>query len=328
MVAAMSMTNENAATGGLEQHRLEATNGAIVVSVIIPHLNQVDALARCLDSVLAQKVDNARFEIIVVDNGSSVPIGDLQVRYPMVRWIAEHQAGPGPARNAGISIAKGAFLAFIDADCRAEAGWLATAVNALAAAPDRGAVAGDVLVDCVDFDRMTGVEAYETVFAYRFKMYIEKKGFAGTGNLAMSQAVQQRVGDFAGIGVAEDVDWGRRATALGFGFTYLPKMRIWHPARSDFESLRLKWCRHIAHEFADHQSKRRASWLWLARSLALVASIFVDGARMLFDQRLRNTGNKLRGIGVLARIRLYRAGEMLRLLLGGMASGAAAWNRD
>jgi glycosyltransferase involved in cell wall biosynthesis len=300
---------------------------APLVSVIIPHLNQVELLARCLDSVLAQHLAAGPVEIIVVDNGSTVPMEATKARYPHVRWAEERQAGPGPARNAGIALAKGSILAFIDADCRADPDWLQTAVAAIMAAPDRGAVAGNVLVDCVDFGRMTGVEAYETVFAYRFKMYVEKKGFAGTGNLAMARSVQQRVGDFAGIGVAEDVNWGQRATALGLRFTYLPAMRIWHPARPDFAALRLKWCRHIAHEHAEHRANARPTWLWLARSLALVASILPDGIRMLVDDRLHNFGNRVRGIGTLARIRLYRSQEMLRLLRGGDVSGAAAWNR-
>lgn len=300
---------------------------APLVSVIIPHLNQVDLLGRCLDSVLAQDLAAGPVEIIVVDNGSTVSLDAIKARYPLVRWAEERQAGPGPARNTGIKLARGTIFAFIDADCRADPGWLSTAVGAVMAAPDRGAVAGNVLVDCIDFDAMTGVEAYETVFAYRFKMYVEKKGFAGTGNLAMARSVQQRVGGFAGIGVAEDVDWGQRATALGLHFTYLPAMRIWHPARPDFEALRLKWCRHIAHEYADHRANGRPTWRWLARSFALVASILLDGIRLFADNRLHNLGNRWRGLGVLARIRLYRAGEMLRLMRGGDASGAAAWNR-
>ena len=298
-----------------------------VASVIIPHLNQLSLLARCLDSVLVQALD-APFEIIVVDNGSTVPMAAFRARYPLVRWAAEATPGPGPARNTGVGLARSAILVFIDADCRADPMWLATAVAAVRAAPEAGAVAGNVLVDCVDFKAMTGVEAYETVFAYRFKMYVEKKGFAGTGNLAMARSVQQKVGPFAGIGVAEDVDWGRRATAMGLTFRYLPKMRIWHPARPDFEALRIKWRRHIAHEFAAHSINARPMWRWQARAAALIVSIIPDGLRLIVAPRVGGLGNRWRGLGVLARIRCYRAAEMRRIAAGdGDVSGAAAWNR-
>ena len=298
-----------------------------IASVIIPHLNQVDMLARCLDSVLGQALAGP-FEVIVVDNGSTVSLGAIKARFPQVIWAEERTPGPGPARNTGIAMARGAILAFIDADCRADPGWLATAVATVGEAPDRGAVAGNVLVDCIDFARMTGVEAYETVFAYRFKMYVEKKGFAGTGNLAMARGVQRKVGNFAGIGIAEDVDWGQRATAMGLTFTYQPEMRIWHPARPDFEALRVKWRRHIAHEFADHQARARPIWRWNARAAAIVVSVLPDSVRLLFAPRVGGLGNRGRGIAVLARIRWYRATEMQRVIGGSNDStGATAWNR-
>ena len=301
---------------------------APVASVIIPHLNQVEMLACCLDSVLRQALSGP-FEVIVVDNGSTVPLDSIKKNYPQVIWAEERTPGPGPARNTGIAMARGAILAFIDADCRADPDWLSSAVATVNEAPDRGAVAGNVLVDCIDFARMTGVEAYETVFAYRFKMYVEKKGFAGTGNLAMARGVQQKVGNFAGIGIAEDVDWGQRATAMGLIFTYQPEMRIWHPARPDFEALQVKWRRHIAHEFADHQMHTRPIWRWNARAAAIVASIIPDGVRLWFAQRVGGPGNRWRGLTVLARIRWYRATEMRRVI-GGKddASGATAWNRS
>lgn len=307
--------------------RVRDTPPVPVASVIIPHLNQVGFLARCLDSLLVQSIDMP-FEVIVADNGSTVSLVDIQAAYPGVRWVVEPTPGPGPARNAGIALARADILAFIDADCRADPDWLATAVATVQQDPDRGAVAGNVLVDCIDFDRMTGVEAYETVFAYRFKMYVEKKGFAGTGNLAMARSVQQQVGGFAGIGVAEDVDWGQRATARGFVFTYQPAMRIWHPARPDFEALRLKWCRHIAHEFAAHRGNARSLLRWYARAAAIIVSIVPDTVRLLVAPRVGGLGNRWRGIGVLARIRWYRAVEMRRIVgSDGSASGATAWNR-
>ena len=301
---------------------------APIASVIIPHLNQVDLLTRCLDSVFSQAFDDP-FEVIVVDNGSTEPMDAIKARFRQVRWVAEHTPGPGPARNTGIELARGAVLVFIDADCRAESDWLATAVATVRKAPDRGAVAGNVLVDCIDFRAMTGVEAYETVFAYRFKMYVERKGFAGTGNLAMARSVQQKVGRFAGIDVAEDVDWGQRATAMGLVFTYQPAMRIWHPARPDFEALQVKWRRHISHEFAKHRARAKPLWQWHARAAAIIASIIPDSARMLFAPRVGSMGSRVRGIGVLAQIRLYRAAEMRRVADGVFdATGIAAWNRD
>ncbi|WP_017667564.1 glycosyltransferase family 2 protein [Sandarakinorhabdus sp. AAP62] len=283
------------------------------VSVIIPHFNMPDALARCLASVTGQQLDGA-VEIIVVDNGSRQLPTEVVAQFPGVRLLSDPTPGPGPARNTGVAAAQAPVLAFIDADCRAGEGWLQAAVAAVEAGGNRAVVGGDVRIDFVDPVRLTPVEAYEAVFAYRQRMYIEQQGFSGTGNLAMHRDVHAAVGPFAGIGVAEDRDWGCRASAAGYRPVYVPAMRIYHPARTDVASLALKWQRHVAHDWAEHRSQGRPLWRWLLKAALMPASVLVDGGRMLFSQRLPGFSNKLRGMAVLARVRLLRGAEMLRVI--------------
>ncbi len=72
-----------------------------------------------------------QFEVIVIDDGSSMPI-DAWSGDSRVRVIRQDNKGPAAARNAGIASARGAFLAFTDDDCVPEPGWLAALVEALA----------------------------------------------------------------------------------------------------------------------------------------------------------------------------------------------------
>jgi glycosyltransferase involved in cell wall biosynthesis len=283
------------------------------VSVIIPHFNMPDALARCLASVVGQALDGA-IEMIVVDNGSREMPADVVARFPGVQLLSEPTPGPGPARNSGVKAAQAPVLAFIDADCRAGDGWLKAAVDAVEAGGNRAVVGGDVRIDFVDPQHLTAVEAYEAVFAYRQRMYIEKQGFSGTGNLAMHRDVHAAVGPFAGIGLAEDRDWGHRAGAAGYRPVYVPAMCIYHPARTDVASLKLKWQRHVAHDWAEHQSLGRPLWRWLLKAALMPASVLVDGVRLLLSDRLSGLANKLGGIAVLARVRLLRGAEMLRVI--------------
>lgn len=294
-------------------------------SVIIPHLNTPDALMRCLVSVTGQRLDRGTFEIIVADNGSTVSLDAVRAAYPGVKFVVEPTPGPGPARNTGVAASRAPVLAFIDADCRAETGWLQAAVDAVEPDPDRSVVGGDVRIDFEDFDRMTAAEAYEAVFAYRQAMYIRKLRFSGTGNLAMGRDIHARVGPFAGIGVAEDRDWGRRACALGLPARYVPAMRIYHPARPDFASLATKWRRQVAHDLAEHRVRGRPMWKWYARAAAVALSVPVSGGQLLVSERLSGLGNRWRGLTMLARTRLFRAAEMVRAVGG--ASQAEAWNR-
>lgn len=295
------------------------------VSVIVPHYNMPEALMRCLASLKAQAGADAA-EIIVVDNGSTVSLADVQAAHGDVRFLSETRAGPGLARNTGVAAARAPVLAFIDADCRAEAGWLDAAVSAIEAAGPRGVVGGDVRIDFVDAHRLTPIEAYEAVFAYRQAMYIEKQGFSGTGNLAMAAPVHAAVGPFAGIDTAEDRDWGQRATDAGYRITYVPAMRVYHPARPDFASLVIKWQRHIRHDWTDHLAAGRPRWRWRLRAALMLPSIAYDGLRLLGSDRLSGLGNRWRGITVLARLRWFRAGEMLRAMHATGETGATFWN--
>lgn len=295
------------------------------VSVIIPHFNMPDALAPCLASVASQQIDG-NVEIIVVDNGSLQSPEAVLASYPGVRYLVEPTPGPGPARNTGVASARAPVLAFIDADCRADQGWLRAAVEAVEAGGTRTVVGGDVRIDFIDSVDLTPVEAYEAVFAYRQRMYIEKQNFSGTGNLAMHRDVHAAVGPFAGIGIAEDRDWGRRAAAAGFRPAYVPAMRIYHPARTDIASLTLKWQRHVAHDWAEHQAAGKPLWRWLAKAALMPASVFIDGVRMLTSPRLSGLANRLRGLAVLARVRLLRAKEMLRVVNAIGEDAATHWH--
>ena len=293
--------------------------------MIIPHYQMPDALRRCLDTVLGQRLDHGAFEIVVVDNNSAAFPDAVAADYPGVTFLSEPRPGPGLARNAGVAAARAAVLAFIDADCIAYPGWLQAAVDAVEADPRNRVVGGDVRIDFVDPARLTPLEAYEAVFAYRQKFYIEQRRFSGTGNLAMGRAVYAAVGPFAGIDTAEDQDWGRRATAAGYAVQYVAPMCIAHPARQSFAELQRKWRRHIAHEFHDHRAAGRPDWRWQLTALAVLASIPVHGVRMFTSDRLGGIGHRIAGLGVLVRIRAWRCAEMFRALSLPQVSGGTHW---
>lgn len=305
---------------------MERDDETPVASVVIPHLNTPDLLARCLASVTAQELRCGRFEVIVVDNGSTVSLGAVQAEFPAVRFLVEPAPGPGLARNKGAAAAAASILAFIDADCRAAPGWLQAAVDAVTVDPDRTVVGGDIRIETVDPTRMSGVEAFETVFGFRQRWYIETKHFSVTANLAMGKAVLAAVGPFAGIDKAEDLDWGQRGFAKGYVTRFEPNMGIWHPARPDFDSMARKWQRLIDHERRAHAAAGHGEWRWRLRAAAMAASIPAEALKIVASSRLPDTATRLRGIGALARIRWFRATEMLRAARTGN-TGAAAWNR-
>lgn len=85
------------------------------ISVIIPCYNRQSLIARAIDSVLAQTY--AALEVIVVDDGSSDNSADfIRRQYPNVKLLQQSQHGVSHARNQGIRLAQGNWIAFLDSD--------------------------------------------------------------------------------------------------------------------------------------------------------------------------------------------------------------------
>ena len=89
-----------------------------LISLIIPVYNAQTYLPRCLDSVLAQTHQN--LEIILIDDGSADKSGEICDEYAQkdarIRVIHQKNAGVSAARNAGLRVAKGEYIGFVDAD--------------------------------------------------------------------------------------------------------------------------------------------------------------------------------------------------------------------
>jgi GT2 family glycosyltransferase len=296
------------------------------ISVVVPHLNQPEALGRCLEALAAQ-TGAPPFEVIVVDNGSAA-LPEALCAARGARLLSEALPGPGPARNRGAAAARAPVFAFIDADCIAGPGWLAAIAARFARDPAAQVLGGDVRIACADPARPTLIEAYESVYAYRMDRYIREQGFTGTGNLAVRRAVFDAVGPFGGIEIAEDRDWGQRAGRLGHPPVYVPQMLVFHPARRSFRELTAKWDRHLAHDFARLPPGARGRLLWLLRAAAVAASPAAEIPRIAASDRLRGARARLLAFAGLSGIRLWRAGRMVRLGLGGdPAASSRAWNR-
>ena len=88
------------------------------VSVIIPVYNVEKYLRACLDSVVNQTLRD--IEVICVDDGSTdgspAILAEYAAKDPRVKVLTQPKSNAGAARNAGMSIATGEYLGFVDAD--------------------------------------------------------------------------------------------------------------------------------------------------------------------------------------------------------------------
>ncbi len=152
-------------------------------AVIVPARDAATTLPALLDALARQ---TAKAEVVVVDNGSLDPTAEIAEAHPAVTRVIRRQRGDGPgaARNAGVAATEAAAIAFTDADCAPEPGWLAAGLDALAAADlvqGRVIPAGPVprFAHSVWVDSETGL--YETANLFVRRAWFDRVGGFGAG---------------------------------------------------------------------------------------------------------------------------------------------------
>ena len=207
------------------------------LAVIIPHHDDLTRLARCLGALMPQ-VD-AGVEVVVVDNASALSPAAVCAVHPGVRLVIEGARGAAHARNRGLAETHAPLIAFLDCDCVPAADW----IRAVRAAAARGDLVGGriELFDETPPPR-NGAQAFEAVFAFDNRTYVERRKFSVTANLVTRRDVAVATGPFV-HGLSEDLDWCRRAVAQGFRLVYDDRLRVAHPSRGDWVALRRKWRR-------------------------------------------------------------------------------------
>ena len=282
-----------------------------LISVIVPHFNDLENLAGCLASVQAQTLPPSQFEVIVADNNSDCGLSAVQnVAGGRASVIPAPFQGAGPARNAGVAAARGNILAFIDSDCFADPDWLAEGLKGLSSFDYVG---GRVDTSIRDPHNPSVTEAYEAVFAFNFKRYIEQEKFSGTGNLFVPRAVFNRVGAFRD-GVSEDIEWCHRANAIGYRLGYAPEAIVTHPARETWQDLTKKTDRIVREQYLLACEKPAGKFRWVVHAALVAVSPFFHFIRVLTSDRLTSAVAKGRGLRGLFCLRFFRFGRMIGIM--------------
>jgi GT2 family glycosyltransferase len=281
------------------------------VSVVVPHYNDFENLRRCVQSLHRQSLPAERFEVIVADNNSPGGLAAVECFSGGAVVVAAPEQGAGPARNAGAAVARGNYLAFIDSDCVADKDWLRQGIAALEQFDYAG---GQVITTIAAPGRLTRAEAFEAVFAFNFKKYIEKDKFSGSGNLFVPRAVFEQVGGFRAR-VSEDVEWCHRANSMGFRLGYAERAIVYHPARRRWSDLTRRWDRVMLEDI--RLAMEQPGWRrrWLAHAAIVAASPLGHWLRVVSNRRLVGLRAKYTGLQGLLGIRAYRSYRMIRLLV-------------
>jgi len=188
------------------------------VSVIIPAYNAVRFIREAVDSALGQV--GVTVEVIVIDNQSTDGTSNLvQETYgDSVQLVSEPKRGCAAARNAGLRVATGKYIALLDADDIWHPDKLRLQAVVLASRGDEG------LVFCYgrEFLDPNLTDQEKLTCACRPDPY----AYLAPSALICSRATFDRVGEFPEVPIGEFISWYGWAKSLGLGTFILPDVLI------------------------------------------------------------------------------------------------------
>lgn len=209
------------------------TSGAPEFSIVIPSRDRPAQLRTCLAALARLENPRDQFEVIVVDDGSREPydrvIAEFTGAIPL-RDLRLEGGGPGQARNAGVSIARGRFVALTDDDCAPAPDWITKLAAALWRQPD--ALAGGRTINAIP-DNVCS-EASQVLISYLYDYYHSgehETRFFTSCNFALSAGAYRRNGGFDSrfrLAGGEDRDFCDRWTAAGGPMVYVRDAVVHH----------------------------------------------------------------------------------------------------
>ncbi|WP_144765599.1 glycosyltransferase family 2 protein [Curtobacterium sp. 9128] len=232
------------------------------ISVVIGTRDRPDDVRRCLRSVLASDHDD--FEVLVVDNAPSTSATrDVVAAFadPRVRHVLEARPGVSRARNAGLALATGAVVAFVDDDVVVDRHWLAALAAAYARDADVVCVTGLVpsgelrtptqrfFDERVTWARNTDRRVFRTAAPPAdLPLFPFSVGAFGTGaNMSLRRSAALALGGFdvaLGPGTparaGEDPDLFTRVLLSGGALAVEPSALVWHRHRPDRAALHVQ----------------------------------------------------------------------------------------
>ena len=232
-------------------------------SVIVPTYERPAAIVNCVRALTLLRYPKDQFEVIVVDDGSSEPVeaaigkfgGDVQLRV-----IRQTNAGPAAARNAGIKIARGEYLAFTDDDCMADGEWLNAFDRRFQAQPQ--ACVGGPVANGLDGNSYS--IASQLVSEHVREFFSETNSpllFFTTNNIAFPAAALRQIGGFFEryrLVASEDRELCYRWRASGGSLAWEPRARVIH---AHDLALRQFWIQHFTYgRGAYHYYQARRDW--------------------------------------------------------------------
>lgn len=291
---------------------------SIAVSVIIPVWNDPDRLRICLEALERQTLDKDRFEVIVVDNGSTDHTPDVARGFAGVTVLCEPKVGSYAARNTGLKHARGALIAFTDADCIPEPEWLEAGLRMFSSNPDIGQIAGHVHLFSSGNDISRACMNYQQVFTLNQESDMRRTGSVSTANWMSPKQVFTTLGGFnESLKSGGDFEMSMRIRSAGYRQEFCADAVVRHPARGS-----------VAEVVVRHKRTKGGIWDRSTLSLKPIRLPMIETRWMLGQLRRvarledKSIAERAELAGFLGLLWAHTIIEFIRLSLGGASRRA------
>ena len=212
---------------------------AMKYSFIIPVFNRPDEVDELLNSLTTQTLRD--FEVVVVEDGSSVPCKDVTEKYAdklLIHYYYKDNSGPGQTRNYGVERASGEYMLILDSDCILPDTYLEEVEKELQhkeadafGGPDRAHESFTDVQKAINY-AMTSFFTTGGIRGGKKKM---DKFYPRSFNMGVKKSVYQALGGFSKMRFGEDIDFSIRIFKGGYACRLFPEAWVWHKRRTDLK---------------------------------------------------------------------------------------------
>jgi len=199
------------------------------ITVIIPAYNAEKTIKKTLDAVLSQDLSKNRFEIIVVNDGSTDNTKKIVSKFKKVKLVSIKHSGPAVARNRGAKVAKGEIIAFTDADCVPKNDWLKNLISPFKKSETVGVAGTYETLNKNQF--MARFIGYEIEQRHESMKKLASIDFVGTYNCAYRKSIFRKIYGFDEsflVASGEDPELSFRMKKAGHKIVFRPKAIVLH----------------------------------------------------------------------------------------------------
>ena len=208
-------------------------------SFIIPVYNRPEEVDELLNSLTRQT--NKNFEVLIVEDGSSVPCKEVVDNYADrldICYYFKSNSGPGQTRNYGAERGHGEYLIILDSDCILPEGYLAAVESELQrqkadafGGPDRAHDSFTNIQKAINY-AMTSFFTTGGIRGGKKKM---DKFYPRSFNMGVRRAVYEALGGFSKMRFGEDIDFSIRIFKNGYTCRLFPDAWVYHKRRTDLK---------------------------------------------------------------------------------------------